>query len=376
MKMNTASHTILHLIETKGPGGAEKVFIALAEGMNRGRFRSIACLRAPGWLHDQLEQRGVSTFLFSDKGMFDPGFVRNLMKICKNENVTVIHSHEFLMNFYGALVGFLNRIPVVTTVHGRYYYWEKARRRMAMRFAAKHSQMVTVSQELTGFLVDKVGIPGDGLKTIYNGIDLEKYSQNDTTDSRLTIPDLNEQAQVVGTVGNLYPVKGQTYLLQSIPLILKKCPDTMFVFAGRGELEETLKKEAAELGVEAHVRFLGFVADVPALLNKLDVFTLPSLAECFPLSVLEAMAHGVPPVVTDVGGNREIIEDGVSGYVVPAADHEALAEKIICLLQDKELVRSIGEHACGTIQARFSMETMLSNYAQLYDKLIGKGRVG
>ena len=222
--------------------------------------------------------------------------------------------------------------------------------------------------DLASFHKDKV----DSLKTIYNGIDLKKYSQKDRTDFRLTIFDLNEQqAQVVGTVGNLYPVKGQTHLLQSIPLILKECPDTMFVFAGRGELEKTLKKEAAELGIEAHVRFLGFVADVPALLNKLDVFTLPSLAECFPLSVLEAMSHGVPPVVTDVGGNREIIDDGVSGYIVPAADHEALAEKIICLLQDKELARSIGEQACRTIQARFSMETMLSNYEHLYDRLIG-----
>lgn len=362
--------TVLHLIETDGPGGAEKVFLSLTKGMNRG-YRSVACLRAKGWLYDQLEQQGIPTYLVSDKGMFDPGFIRSLMKICKKEKVTLIQCHEFLMNFYGSLIGLLCRIPVVTTVHGRYYYWEKARRRMAMRFAASHSQMVTVSQELTKFLVDKVGIPIENLKTIYNGIDLQQYRNSDAVGSRLALPGVSDQVQVVGTVGNLYPVKGQTYLLQAMPLILKECPNTMFVFAGRGELEKVLKKEALDLGIEKYVRFLGFVADVPKFLNTLDVFTLPSLAEVFPLSVLEAMAHGLPLVVTNVGGNREIIEDGVSGYIVQAADHEALADKIVCLLKDKKLAQEIGERARETVQAKFSLEAMLSSYDQLYDSLTG-----
>lgn len=371
MSAYTGSKTILHLIETRGPGGAENVFLALANGINKNRYRSIACLRATGWVHEQLTKQGISTYLISDRGMLDPGFVGALVRLCRRENVALIQCHEFLMNFYGSVAGFLCRIPVVTTVHGRYYYWEKARRRWAMRFAARRSQMITVSEELRGFLVQKVGIPDERLKTIYNGIDLGKHCRAVSRGPGPAGLGPDAQPQVVGTVGNLYPVKGQAYLLQAIPSILKEFPHAIFAFAGRGDLEETLKRQAVDFGIEAHVRFLGFVEDVPALLDTFDVFVLPSLAEVFPLSVLEAMAHGVPPVVTDVGGNREIMEDGVSGYIVPPADPSALAEKIALLLRNRELARGMAEKAHETVRNRFSLEAMLSGYERLYDSLTG-----
>jgi glycosyltransferase involved in cell wall biosynthesis len=371
VKKQTCRHTILHLIETKGPGGAEKVLIALADSMNQKRFRSVVCLRDTGWLYEKLLERGIKSFILKDTGLlFDVGYVGKLMRICKQEKVTLIHAHEFLMNFYGSLVGILSRIPVVTTVHGRYYYWEKARRRMAMRFSAKHSQMVTVSQELSGFLEEKVGIPVERLRTIYNGISVGIYSHKKDNISKMTLPGISSKTKIVGTVGNLYPVKGQIHLLRAIPLILQECPDVIFLFAGRGQLEETLKSEAVDLGIWDYVRFLGFVSDVPALLNILDVFTLPSLDECFPLSVLEAMAHAVPPVVTDVGGNREIIKEGETGYIVPPANPKALAGSIIRLLKDKELAKSMGEQAFEEVQKNFSLETMLSQYEGLYNSLI------
>lgn len=361
---------ILHIIETTGPGGAENVLINLATKLDNNRFCSIVCLKGYGWLKDQLEEQRVETFVIKEKGAFDFNFLLKLWLLVRREKISLIHAHEFLMNFYSSIVGTMSSLPVVTTVHGRYYYWEKARRRMAMRFSAKHSQMVTVSRELSGFLEEKVGIPSRSLRTIYNGISVGIYSHKRDNISKMTLPGMSSKTKIVGTVGNLYPVKGQIHLLRAIPLILQECPDVIFLFAGRGQLEETLKSEAADLGIRDHVRFLGFVSDVPGLLNVLDVFTLPSLVECFPLSVLEAMAHAVPPVVTDVGGNREIIKEGETGYIVPPANPKALAENIIRLLKDKELAKSMGERASEEVQRKFSLETMLSQYEGLYNSLI------
>jgi glycosyltransferase involved in cell wall biosynthesis len=361
---------VLHTIETTGPGGAENVLISLATGLDRMKFQSFVCLRNEGWLKDELDRRGVKTFIIEEKGSFDVGFLLKILLLVVREKISLIHAHEFGMSVYGSIVGSLARRRVVTTIHGRNYYWKKMRRRLAMRIASRLSQMVTVSMEQQYFLQEKTGIRPKMLKTIYNGIDISEYARNNNTASKKLELGINGGTKVVGTVGNLYPVKGQTYLLKAIPSILEDCPDVIFLFIGRGDQEQVLRHEVIDLGINEHVCFLGFRSDVPALLDLMDVFTLPSLEECLPLSVLEAMAKSVPPVVTDVGGNREIIKDGKTGFIVPPANPEALAEKIILLLKCKELAEGFGARASSEVKMKFSREAMLSCYESLYNTLL------
>jgi glycosyltransferase involved in cell wall biosynthesis len=361
---------ILHLIETSGPGGAENVLINLSAGLDSIRFRSIVCLRKDGWLKDELERRHICTYVKKEKGFIDIGFIIKLLRLIIRERISLIHSHEFLMGFYGALLGKLAKIPVITTFHGKDYYWEKARRRLAMRFIANNCQLVTVSNEMRQFLSEKVGISVDLLKTINNGIDLKIYSERDNPAVIKKTIGIDKDTKVVGTVGSLYPVKGQTYLLRAVPLILNENPDVMFLFIGRGEQEKELRQEALNLNVSSRVRFLGFRSDVPALLDVVDVFVLPSLSECLPLSVLEAMAKKIPAVVTDVGGNREIIDDRVTGFIVPPANVDALADRISILLNNERMAEAIGRRASETVRQKFSLETMLLKYESMYDTIL------
>jgi glycosyltransferase involved in cell wall biosynthesis len=360
---------VLHLIGTSGPGGAENVLINLAGGLKKRGHQSVAVLRKRGWLYDELMKNDIETIIIHEEGMFDFTFLIKLLALIKKKKISHIHAHEFLMSLYGAVVGLLAAKPVITTFHGKNYYWEKARRRIIMRWVSRLSSMVAVSDDLRAFLSDKVGIRKQRVQTIYNGVDVNKYNEVAPGTDEKRLLHVQETDTIVGTVGNLYVVKGQTYLLKAIPAVLRSRPNTVFLFAGRGDQEGALRSEAKSLGIEDNVRFLGFRSDVPRLLGIMDIFILPSLSECLPLSVLEAMVMGVPSIVTDVGGNREIIDDTQTGYIVPPANPEALAEKILFLLNDTERAKKMGEKAREAITTHFSLPAMIDKYETLYRSL-------
>jgi glycosyltransferase involved in cell wall biosynthesis len=188
----------------------------------------------------------------------------------------------------------MSGVPLVATVHGKNYFWEKLRRRVAYRWVSRRGTMVAVSENLRQFIIEKVGVTPGQVKVLYNGVDaLPLYDHVEVDICRKELG-IREKDQIVGVVGNLYSVKGHQYLIDGIPAILKKCPETSFVFAGRGELETELRQQVHRLGVDAHVHFLGLRQDIPRILSVLDVFVLPSLSEGLSMAILEAMIAGKP----------------------------------------------------------------------------------
>ena len=149
----------------------------------------------------------------------------------------------------------------------------------------------------------------------------------------------------------------------------------MFLLIGRGELEATLKQEAKDLGIEEHVQFLGFRDDVPSILSVMDVFVLPSLSEGLSVALLEAMAAGIPTIATRVGGNPELVIDQRTGFLIPPRDTETLASKLLILLQDKELSRTLGDNGRKRVKDSFSFEAMVNNYQQLYERLLARTEI-
>ncbi len=370
MKASKGRKTVLHLIETTELGGAENVLINIACGIKRVGYHSIVCLRKEGALSRELIQRGVETHVLQEEGLFDIQFLMNLVRMAIREKVSLIHAHEFLMSLYASIVGLVLRLPSVVTLHGKFYYHEKWRRRTALLFLARVSQLVCVSEDLRNFVSEKIGIPKNRIISIHNGIDTRIFSKNN---SGALIKDkfgIRRNQKVVGTVANLSLPKGHIYLLRAIRIVIQTYPNVVFLFVGKGDQEKTLREEAHRLSICDYVKFLGFRSDVPDLLNLMDIFVLPSLSECLPISVLEAMALSIPVVVTDVGGVREIIKDQEAGYIVPPTDSVALADKISLLLKDRLNARSIGLRGSQIIEEKFSIQTMLTRYQDLYKSLL------
>jgi glycosyltransferase involved in cell wall biosynthesis len=359
--------TILHLIETSGPGGAERVLINIVENLDRARYGSVICLLKDGWLATQLRQRGFETITMPQRTGHDPAWVYKCIGLIRRKRIAMLHTHEFGMNTYGSLASWFTRVPMIATVHGKAYYGERWRRRMAYRLVARRAvQMVAVAEDIRRFLIDRVGAIPERVRTIYNGVDAKAVcSAEDGARVRreLGIP---EATPVIGTIANLYPVKGHTYLLKAAAEVAKVVPQAVWLLAGRGSLLGQLQDEACRLGIAERVRFLGFRDDPAALLQALDLFVLPSLSEGLSVAVLEAMAAGKPLVATDVGGNREVIVDSRTGFLVPPRDPSALAAKTMTLLRDKSLADLYGANGRARIHQEFSLERMVSAYEQLY----------
>ena len=270
----------------------------------------------------------------------------------------------------GAVVARLGGIPVVATVHGKNYYWENARRRIAYRRLAKWGRMVAVSRDVRTFLAEHIGIEEKRVEVIHNGVSVDAFDSRHQSTQYKSALSLCGEDRIIGTIGSLYPVKGHKYLLCALPRILDVCPNTTILLIGRGELDASLKALAKDLGVEQRVRFLGLRSDISALLSIMDVFVQPSLSEGLSIALLEAMAAGKPVVASRVGGNLELVADGESGYLVPPKDEEALAQKIVSILQSPQTARLLGENGRHRVCADFTLDQMIDKYTRLYEHSI------
>lgn len=362
--------TILYLSTSSGPGGAERVISNLSASLDPARYRAILCLFRPGWIQEHTENRGVRTYVIPTQGMFDWRWVLRVKRLLKDEHVDLIHAHEFDANVQGTFVAALSGVPLVATVHGKNYFWEKLRRRLAYQWVSRNATMVAVSENLKQFIVEKVGVDSGHVKVVYNGVDLLPHCGPDDIDQCRKELDLPTGDQIVGVVGNLYPVKGHQYLIAAIPAVLAKCPNTTFIFAGRGQLEGELKEQAHQLGVAQKVRFLGLRQDIPRILAVLHAFVLPSLSEGLSMAILEAMVAGKPVIATDVGGNPELVEDSETGYLVPSQNSQALADRLISLLMNRDRALQFGKVGQLRAQGQFSLRTMVREYQAIYDQCI------
>jgi len=358
---------VLYLLETGGPGGAERMLLDLAENVGPGWQAVVGVMKA-GWLRSHATSAGLPCVTVSGNGCGDLGVLQRLVEIIETHEIAVIHAHEFYMSMIGTLVSRATGIPLVVTVHGKSYYPDKRRRRAACRMmAAGAAALVTVSEDLCRFFCQTTGTPLARVRVIYNGINLRGGSAARRNNVELLeSAGIPREAKIVGAVGNLYPVKGHLDLIRATRTILKHLPTTHVVILGRGTLHDALVAEAEALGIRDRIHLLGYREDVKEWLGAMDVFTMPSLSEGLPLSLLEAMAAGVPPVVTKVGGMPEVVQDSVTGFIVPPGNVEALADRLSFLLGNPSLATKMGVASRERILDQFTMDRMAAEYRAVY----------
>lgn len=348
----------------------------LAAALNQGQFRVIVGLFRPGWLQTECEARGVRVCVMPLAGLFNLQWFRTCLRLLRKEQVALIHAHEFSAILCGWIVATLLGIPFVATVHGKNYFWEKLRRRIAYRLISRHCTMVAVSQDLKRFICGKVGIAEKRVEVIYNGVARAETITEEETQRCKAELGISGCYPVLGVVGSLYPVKGHKFLLEAMPAILQRWPKAQLLVIGRGELDVVLKEQVEQLAIEAHIHFLGMRQDVPRLLSVLDVFVLPSLSEGLSLALLEAMASGKPVVATQVGGNPELIDHGRTGFLVQPQDPRDLEANLLKLLSDPGTMQQFGRQAVERIRQYFSMKQMVDRYRDLYARSLSARNSG
>jgi len=340
----------------------------LATSLDPRRFRSAVCLFRPGWLYEATTDQGIPTSVIGMDGQLDLNWARAFAALIRKERVALIHAHEFTANTYGSLMGRIMGVPVVATVHGKNYYTEQVKRRMAYRYVSRVSRMVAVSEDLRQFIIRRAGVAEHRVNVVHNGVEIVGRPPVDQLNAIRTDLDLDQYDHVIGAVGSLYPVKGHIHLIRALPEILRACPKTLLLLVGQGGLEQTLKTEVIDKGLDAHVRFLGFRRDVPALLSLFDVFVLPSLSEGLSMALLEAMAAGKPVVATKVGGNSEIVLNADTGFLVDPESPESISDRIVRLLQDKVQAVHMGDRGRDRVHGNFSFRAMVDRYQNYYEQ--------
>jgi glycosyltransferase involved in cell wall biosynthesis len=365
--------TILHTIETTGPGGAETVLLHLASKINRKRFRSLALLPGKGWLSEQLQKSGIPVHFVESKGWYDFRVPRAVVHLIRREGVDLIHSHLPSHNFYSCLAGSLTGRPAVATYHGAVELTRTTPLKSRIQLATvRHlADSVVVVCDYVGQLLEALHFPRKKIVRIYSGIDTERFiaARDGNLRRELQVP---QDAPLVGTVANVRESKGYEFLVRAARVVIDRVPAAHFVAVG--DIDPVLGKPlfalVDQLDLQNRFHFLDFRKDVPEILSALNVFALASVSEGFPLVALEAMAAAKPVVMTRSGGQQEIVDDGLDCLLIPPADAEALAAAISDLLENPARAAQLAQRARAKVQAGFTLEKMVGEYEALYQRLL------
>jgi glycosyltransferase involved in cell wall biosynthesis len=215
------------------------------------------------------------------------------------------------------------------------------------------------------------GIPEDRSVTVHEGIDLQHVDAAPAVNVHETFW-LPHHAPVVGNVAALVPHKGQRYLVDAAHLVVQALPDARFLILGEGELRDHLERRVHDHHLEKHVFLPGFRTDVLGCMKSFDIFVMSSVTEGLGTSLLDAMACARPIVATRTGGIPEVVDDGVTGLLVPPRDPHALARAIVTLLSDADLRQRFGQAGLQRVRQRFTVERMVAGTLAVYARLAGR----
>lgn len=352
---------ILHLIDTTGPGGAETVYVSLADFTRRRGAESLALIRGDGWVKSQLQAAGIRTLTANSKGSFNLKFLTTLIRVIRNEEIDLVQAHLLGSNVYACLAGLLTGVPVVCTFHGNVDI--AARERLAwakfllIRLGAR--KVIVVSDQLRRSIARHVS--DSRLAVIHNGVDLDDFSRPRSrlrTDGR-TIR--------IGALGNIRPAKDYFNAVRAVRVLKDRGYSVRLEIAGGGRpgLLKEVESEIHKLDLTANVDLLGFISNVPDFLANLDVYVLSSKSEGHPLALIQAMAMGLPIVATRCGV-EEILGHERDSLLVPTGEPEALADAVARMIREPELADDLAQRALDLVRQKYSVEAMHRSYWNAY----------
>ncbi len=364
---------VAQLVTELDPGGAERVVHDVATGLDRERFTPlvISVRPATGEVAKWLERERVPVRSLGSRSRLGLGDARRLVRVCREERVELIHAHLVrAIHLAAKAAPHAGVRAVVATVHDiqAMLGWWRLR---AMRRAAPGLDAVAcVSEAARADFVARVGVAPERCRVIPNGVDPARFEGPfDRSGARRSLG-VDEDAFLILSLGRLRPEKGHDTALRAAIEIAKGEPKARVRIVGDGPERGRLSQLASSLGLDPRTTFAGHRDDVPAILAAADCLVAPSRFEGFGLAVAEAMAAGLPVVASDAGALPELIEDDVTGLVVPPDQPPELARAVLRVLRDRELTAGLAENARARVRERFSLDAMLRGYEAFYDEVL------
>ncbi len=373
-------YRVLHVIDSLDLGGAQAVMMNLIKHGDRDRFEfSAASIHGRGVYWEPLRALGVPTFSLSFHPRF-PSYMPRMAWLCLTRRYDVVHTHLLAANVVAKPIAALCGVPVrINHDHCNDKLtdprkWAPAADKFTNRFS---THVVAVSETTRRYVVEEEDVPVERVTTIHNGVDLEAFQPRPErrAEARKRL-DLAEDAFVVGGIGRLTFQKNFALFIEVAGEVFAKNPGATFVIAGTGEDDVALREQARRAGIP--VRFLGYVGDMAALYPALDMLLLTSRYEGLPITILEAMACGVPIVSAELDGVREILRDGEDAALVEPGNLAAFSARVSSLIAQPFLAKKLANAALTKVRAGYSAEAMTRAVEVIYWKYLepAMGREG
>lgn len=369
---------VLLLIPTLDRSGAEKQLTLLATGLPKEEFDvHVVCLTRGGPYQHLLADAGVRCTVIGKRFKFDPFALLRLRKLIRQEAPDIVHSWLFAANSYLRMIAGKKDRPRVIVSERCVDTWKSGWQRRLDRRQIKRTHLLVANSESVADFYKDLGYPDDRVVVIPNGVESpvtnHQSPEGDTTDNReklLTVLNIPADHHIVGYVGRIAKQKRVPDLIWALQLLQQLRDRTSFVVVGDGPERQKSLDLAKHMKCDHLVRFVGHREDASRFFGLFDVFWLASDFEGMSNSLMEAMAAGVPVVAGDIPPNRELIDHGKTGYLVPVGDSKAFAQHADRLLADDELRRKISDTARERMRAEFSVERMVERYGEVYRRVV------
>lgn len=370
---------ICHVMYRLSVGGLENGVVNLINNLPEDRYRhAIICVTEASDFRKRIRRKDVEIHELKKRAGKDMGAYGRMWQVMRQLRPRIVHTRNLpaLDMIVPALLAGVPRF--IHSEHGldkieidgknmKYNMMRRASRLVVDRY-------ITMSRDLNEWLQREVGVPAARIETIYNGVDTDRFSPQD--DVRSVLPDgfAPADAIVIGTLGRLDPVKNQILLARAVARMLDRRPELRarlrLAIIGDGADRAAIEAILKEAAMEDIAWLPGFRDDTPSLYRALSIFVLPSVREGISNTLLEAMASGCPVVATRVGGNPEILPDGIVGQLVESGNPDRLAEALLRYVDEPGLMRAHGEAGRAHVLRSFSLKAMVENYDRVYGSLL------
>jgi glycosyltransferase involved in cell wall biosynthesis len=366
--------TLTYVVNSLNPGGTEKLVVDMSLSFASDFEVVVICLDEPGLWAANLREKNIPVYCAWRQPGIDMNVPVRLVNYFRRHRTNIIHAHQCSAWFYSALSRLLYSTPfLMLEEHGRFFPEVENRKRVfvnRMIIQRLTHRFVAVSEDVRERLKKFEGLDQANIEVVYNGVNAgPAISQNERTRRRADLG-FSPEDFVIGTVGRFDPIKNLPMLVKALQKSLKNLPSIRGIFVGDGPVYEDIKALVEQLGLSGSVRMTGHREDARNLISCLDLFVLSSFSEGTSMALLEAMSTGVPVVVTDVGGNPEIVIKDQTGWMVPSESVEELTAAIIDAFNNsskKEMFVNAGKRR---FEVNFTFEMMIKNYRKIYNEML------
>ncbi|UCE27373.1 MAG: glycosyltransferase family 4 protein [Candidatus Coatesbacteria bacterium] len=369
--------TVLMVHNYSSWGGNLATVLALCAGLREHGVNVLAAFPASQPYVARFLDAGITVFDAEVRSKWDVGSVARYRRIIRKNRVDVVHTHTRRADMAAGIAGRDGRTATITTHHGQinldgttFEFKNDISARVYNYILRKFFAVnVAVSEEIAHELYENCGVPVERIRRIPNGIDPEPFTAPVNREAVRAEYGFAPGHVVVTLVGSI-DRKGHRELTEAVAVLRSDFPDARYLYVGEGPREREVAEQVSLLGVGDVVRMTGFVDDVPAVLAASDVFCLPSYSEGLSISVMEAMAAGLPVAASRVGGNPELIIDGETGLIFESFDPGDLADKLAKLLGNTEARRAMGEAGRRRVLSEFTLDDMVRRYDDMYSEVV------